>query len=157
MPLDSLRLNIKTILEGTAGIGRVHDYMRFTKRWSEMISEFKATDGKINSVQFARSTKVKRQRTIGEIEIAQIFNVNFIYGLNDADESEKTFQEIIDGADQAIEAYETTWIEDGITCHPDWGPMNGAIGLQVDSIDHRLFGDVLCHFAACRLCLVEVA
>jgi hypothetical protein len=96
------------------------------------------------------------QRTHGEIENAHVYTLNFIYGLNDGNATGKAFQTLLSDSDSAFADYEeSTWVMAGITSHPDWGPMANAVGMQIDNIDHRLFGNVLCHFAPCRICVVE--
>lgn len=153
---QSARLaEIKSILGGVSGIGTVHDYLRFARHWKDVLAYFKTAGGIINASMISRTSSASMQRTIGETERAHVFSIDSIYGLADASATEKTFQNLIEAQHAAFTAYEATWNLAGMTSHPDWGPMSGAVGLQIDLIDIRLFGDVLCHYAACRLCVVE--
>ncbi len=155
MSESALRAQIKSVLEGVSGIGPVHDYIRLLKRWNDFLSACKDGNDAINTVMFERSAYDKLQRTFGEIEKAHVYAINMIYGLNDAAATGRSFQALVEAVDAAFDSQEEIWNLSGITCHPDWGPMSGAVGLRVDVMDQRLFGDVLCHFAAGRLCLVE--
>lgn len=152
MSESAIRAKIKSVLEGVSGMGTVHDYMRLTKSWDTFLTMFKSGD-KINGWHFSRRAIATRQNTIGEKESAHIYQLRGYYGLKDDDASEKTFQALIDAVSAAFDDDETL----GDTCdtHPDWGPMTGAVGLQADIIEHRVFGTVLCHFFEGRLCAVE--
>lgn len=155
MALSERLAEVKIIVEGVSGIGMVHDYVRFAKRWKAVLDAFKTGGDIINATMISRASSSSIQRTVGEKERAHVFTIDSVYGLADANASEKTFQTLIESQYAAIEDYEGAWNLMGITSHPDWGPMSGAVGMQVDMIDIRLFGDILCHYAACRLCVVE--
>jgi hypothetical protein len=155
MALAARLSEIKTVLSAVSGIGTVHDYIRFARRWSTILDQFKKSD-RINATMISRTASASRQVTLGETERAHVFAVSSVYGLADASATEKTFQNLIDAQYAAFQAYELTWNLSGITSHPDWGPMSGAVGLQIDAIDIRLFGETLCHYAACRVCVVEI-
>jgi hypothetical protein len=155
MALDSIRNRIKTVLEGVAGIDIVHDYERFAKNWNEILTLFKTAEGTYHAWTISRKTSVQRQVTTCQIERCHIFVVRGIYGLNDEAGTEITFQDLIENVSAAFNQDETL----GNTCattHPDWGPMSGAVGLQIDEVGHRMFGNVLCHYAECRLGVIEI-
>jgi hypothetical protein len=112
------------------------------------------SDGKINGWTISRKRTATEQATMGEIERAHVFMIRGVYGLKDADATESTFQALIEDIQAAFEADDTL----GGACRtidPDWGPMSGAVGLQVDLVEPRMFGGVLCHYAECRLCAIE--
>lgn len=154
MTLAARAAEVKDVLESVGGIGIVHGYTRFARRWSEVLGAFRSGDI-INASMISRNTSVSRQISTDLVERAHILAINSVYGLNDDDASETTFQDLIEAQHAAFVAYEPTWSQADITSHPIWGPMSGAVGLQIDTIDIRLFGEVLCHYAACRICIVE--
>lgn len=155
MSESAINAGIKSVLDGVSAIANVHDYVRWAKSWGAFLDLIKdETNGKINGWMFSRRSTATRQATVGEIERAHVYVVRGYYGLADADESEKTFQGIVDDACDAFDDDQTL----GGACdtiHPDWGPMAGAVGLQVDIVEPRMFGSVLCHYFEGRLCALE--
>lgn len=149
----SISAALAAIINQVAGIGQVYTRDRYSPTWSKFVEDFKKGD-KINGCMITRKTTAKQQRTLGEVEKGHVFVLRFVYSLQDASDSEAEFQALIDLVEAAIDADETL---NGSceTTHPDWGPMAGAIGLQIDTIDFRQFGTVLCHYAECRVCACE--
>lgn len=150
----AIRAAIKSTLESVSGMGTVHDYVRWADNWGDFLSLFKTESNKINGWCFSRVKTPMLQRTIGEVERAYIYTLRGYYGLKDSDATEKTFQALIEAAQEAFLTDETL----GGACEttrPDSGPMNGAVGLQADIVEIRKFGTVLCHYFEGRLCAVE--
>jgi hypothetical protein len=152
---SDIRQQICAILGAVNGMGRVHEYQRFASDWSGVLAKFKDPDGRINAWTISRVSSATRQVTIGEVERAHVYGVTGIYGLQDDIASEIDFQALVERAWTAFNDDETL-NRACVTTHPDWGPMNGAVGLQIDKIEIRMFGNVLCHVADCRLCAVEL-
>lgn len=144
---------LQAIIASVDGMGQVHKRERFSPDWSTYLSRFEYR-GKINGCMFTRKSTVKRQRTLGEVEKCHVFIIRLFYGFQDDADSDAVFQTMVDQVATAVDADETL---NGTceTTHPDWGPMRGAVGLQVENIDIRQFGKVLCHYAECRLCACE--
>jgi hypothetical protein len=156
MALDDIREQIKTVLSGVSGIGTVHDYDRFNNDWSKFLTLFKDADGKINGVMFSRSACPKYQATQGEYEKAHIFTLRVFKGLNDADATGIEFDNHLEDIMEAFDPSDMETLNDTCrTINPDWGPMAGAMGMQLDIVDIRMFGNVLSHYAELRLCAVE--
>jgi len=155
MTESAINAGIKTVLDGVSSIANVHDYVRWSNSWGTFLALFKDTDNdKINGWAFSRKSTATQNVNIGEIEKAHVYVVRGYYGLKDEDASEKTFQGIVEDAQTAFFADETLG---GVcdTTRPDWGPMAGAVGLQIDIIEIRKFGTVLCHYFEGRLCAIE--
>lgn len=156
MSLSGILTAAKAEMEDVAGMGKVYAYERWAARWGDFLSLFKTTGNKINGWTLSRLATPQRQVTLGEKERAHIILFRGVYGLDDSAATETTFQ-------NQIEAMVETFNEDAnenlggacLTTHPDWGPMDGAVGLQVDKVEKRTFGTVLCHYAECRLCALE--
>jgi hypothetical protein len=142
------------IVEGVSGIGKVYTRDRYSNDWTKFLENFKSAAGKITGGMITRKVTAKQQRTIGEVERAHVFVIRLVYGLQDSGDSEAIFQTLVDAVLDAVDADETL----GGSCettHPDWGPMSGAVGLQIDTIEYRQFGTVLCHYAEGRICACE--
>ena len=155
MALSDIREQIKVILQGVPGIGVVHDYERLAIDMGKLINFFKDTDGRINGCMFVREKAPTRQQTMGEQEKAHIFVIRRFMGLRDADATGIIFDDHLEDLTAAFEGHETL-NDTCLTINPDWGPMESAVGLQLDTIEPRVFGNVLCHYAECRLCAIEV-
>jgi len=154
MSLAAIRERIKVILAGVDGIGVVHDYERWSPDWNKYLALYKDADGRINGCAFVREKWQEQQQTIGETETAHVFLFRRIMGLQDERATGIMFDDHLENMRAAFKGHETL---DGEcrTIDPDWGPMAGAVGLQGDVIEPRMFGNVLCHVAECRLCVIE--
>ena len=156
MSLTAIYTAIKTQMEAVSGMGKVYDYMRWSNNWGTFLTLFKTTGNIVNGWSFGRVSTAQRMESLGAIEQAHIILFRGVYGLDDSAATEKTFQSQIDAM---VTKFNLAANEDlggvCLTINPDWGPMDGAVGLQVDKVDHRLFGTVLCHYAECRLCCIE--
>ena len=150
----SIRARIKERLESVDGIGIVHDYERWAMNWNDILDKFKTPSNRYHGWMISRTQRTPKQSSVCGIEVAHTFRIRGIYALDDAAASEKTFQSLIDNISLAFDADETL---NGtcLTTHPDFGPLAGTAGLIVDQIDMRMFGNVLCHYAECRLGAVE--
>lgn len=152
--LKDIREQIKTILAAVPGIGVVHDYERFNKDWNKFLSLFQDSDGRINGCMFTREKCPKNQNTLGEYEKAHIFVFRFFMGLSDSEGTGVIFDDHLEDVESVFRDKET--LNDTCsTTHPQWGPMNGVVGIQLDLSENRMFGNVLCHYAEMRLCAIE--
>jgi len=154
MSLAAIREQIKVIMQSVPGIGIVHDYERWSNDWNKFLDRYKDVDGRINGCTFAREKRPKTQATIGETEKAHIFVIRRIMGLKDSEATGIIFDDHIEVLGDAFDDFDTL----NNTCrtiNPDWGPMTDAVGLQVEIIEPRMFGGILCHYAELRLCVIE--
>lgn len=150
MSLQDIREQIKVILTGVPGIGVVHDYERWSNDWNKFLAHYKDADGRINGCAFAREKWQERQSTLGETEVAHIFVLRRIMTIMDNQATGISFDDNLEAMREAFRDKKTL---NGacLTIDPYWGPMDGAVGLQGDVIEPRMFGGVLCHYAECRL------
>jgi len=145
---------IKTAMQTVSGIGTVHDRERYSNAWGDYLSLFQDSNKKINGATISRRNTVTQQVRTGQKDRCHIFVIRMIYGVQDSANSEAAFQAMVDKAIEAFDADETL----GGTCNTinlDWGPMAGAVGLQVDVVEIRKFGTVMCHVMEGRLCAEE--
>ncbi|MFA5423040.1 MAG: hypothetical protein WC374_04215 [Phycisphaerae bacterium] len=156
MSLASIREQIKVIVSGVSGIGVVHDHERFSNDWNKFLSLFKDKDGKINGCMFHREKCPKNQNTQGEYEKAHVFVCRKFMGLKDDEDTGTAFDEHLENVMDAFDTDAAETLNDACrTINPDWGPMSGAMGMQLDVSEIRMFGGVLCHYAELRLCAIE--
>lgn len=158
MSLTLIRAEIKTILEGVTGIGIVHNYERLSIDATKFLTLFKDTKtGKINGCMFRREKFTRQHGMGGRVAIAHVFVLRRFTGLQDADATDISFDDV---NELIADAFDTEAAEDlngkCDTIHPDFGPMSGAAGIQLDISEPRMFGNVLCHYAEMRLCAVEI-
>jgi hypothetical protein len=137
-----------------SGIGVVHDYERWSNDWNKFLDHFKDADGKINGCTIAREKRPKMQATMGETEKAHVFVIRRIMGLQDDKATGIVFDDHLEVLGDAFNGNETL-NETCRTINPDWGPMTDAVGLQIELVEIRMFGGILCHYAECRLCAIE--
>lgn len=140
MRLTSIREQIKAILEGVSGIGVVHDYQRWSATWEKFLDHFKDPDGKINGWVFTREKTPATCESATHESRVHSFKIRGYYGLKDEDATELTFQDLIENISAAFRAKRTL-----NSTAEDSGPF------QVDLVEPRLFGSVLCHY--CELTL----
>jgi hypothetical protein len=155
MSLPQIREQIKVILAGVSGIGVVHDYDRLAIDYNKMLNLFKDADGRINTVMFRREKMAKRTITLGQNkERIHVFVIKVIMGLNDAQATGITFDDLLAAIEKAFNPHPTL----NGTCRAlfsDWGPLAGVSGAQIDISEDRLFAGVLCHYGELRLPVVE--
>jgi hypothetical protein len=154
MAYSTILANIKSTVEGVSGIGKVYDYERWAANWGTVLALFKTSNNIIHGWTISRIAFFRQSKSIGDPEIAHIFRIRGVYGLDDSAAAEKTFQGIVNLVADAFDA-NMTLSGACLTLAADWGPMANQVGLQVPGIDVRAFGNVLCHHADCRLCALE--
>ena len=144
MNFAAAREQVKIILEGVDDIGQVHDYRRHTDKWAE-IRNGKTWTKKMqfHVWEITRDSMEEDISTIGnsggfEPLYTDIHNILVIghLALNDDDESEKQFQDLIDNIVAAFRKPETTLLNDVALLPSE---------MQVEIIAHEMFGGVLCH------------
>lgn len=140
---STLRTQLKNILSGITGVGKVHDYERFSADTAKFLSFFKdATSGKIFGWEITREG-VKHERITQKIKATHSFVVKGYYGLKDDAATEKTFNAVVSLIGQAF-------IDTKIP-----GSQGHSLP-QVSNIGARSFGGVLCHYAEIRLDVSEI-
>ena len=103
MALQEIRNEIKTLLESVDGIGKVHDFERWTVDWKKFLEFFKTADNKINGWVITRSESRESEHAAGAVNIrSHTFLIKGYYGLKDSLESEKIFQDLIENICSAL-------------------------------------------------------
>jgi hypothetical protein len=156
MSVPAIREQINVILSGVPGIGVLHDRERFANEWGKFLNLFKDADGRINGCMFSRESRRRVQTTMGETEKAHVFVVRRFLAVKDSDETGIIFDDHLEVLADAFDGDDNETLNGTCrTINPDWGPMEGAIGLQIEISELRMVGTVLCHYAECKLCVIE--
>lgn len=138
---------IKALLETVSGIGIVHKSQRLTTDWTSFVKQFVDDDGFINGWTISRRTSPETYKTNTQAERKYTFVIRGFRGVQDAAEphSELVFQELVEAVCDVFRAdYDL-----GEACE-----FHGP--LQVNVVDYRMFGGVLCHYAEAELTAQEL-
>lgn len=143
MSLEAIREQIKTILSGVSGIGVVHDYERWAADWTSYLELFSVEDEigtRINGWEITRKKTPSKTASTTHDSRSHTFLIRGIYGLKDSDATEITFQQLIEDVCAAFRSnYQLNSTADNTE------------SVQVDLVENRVFGNVLCHY--CELSL----
>jgi len=145
MSLSSIRVALKTLVEGVSGMGIVHDYERHAKDWATYLSFYKKPGTSvINGWQIIRRSTREEEHAATQTYRFHTFVINGFYSLDDSVASEKTFQDL-------IESICTVVRQDA--------DLGGAVfhvtPPTVVVVEQRTFGDVLCHYCELNLQIEE--
>lgn len=146
MALSDIRAAIAPIIAGVSGVEIVYNYNRRTADWRKFIELFKTSSGKINGWMFSRvKTPAKRSPT-PYVTRDHMFLLRGIYGVRDADASALVFDDQVEAVQSAFDSLHN---------------LNGCSGVklagpaEVEILEDRVFGSVLCHYARIALPVSE--
>ncbi len=138
-----IRAGIKAALAGVTGIGQVHDYERWSVDPAKFLSLFQDSASKrIFGWEITR-TGVKVEKPTQKFKVTHTFVLKGYYGVQDAAASEKLFNSV-------IEAIVLKFISNTLA------GTQGIVVPQVGTIEFRMFGNVLCHYAEIKLDVAEI-
>jgi len=144
MAESTIRAAIASILGAVTNIGKVHDRERWSTDWSKFIAFFKT---RISGADQIRGWEIGRRAPIsetGDDTRTHTYSIKGYLGVDDGAQSEKTFSALIEDVAAAFRTNKT---------------LNGAaLGhdfIQVETLDTRSFGGVLCHYAELTLTVYE--
>jgi hypothetical protein len=150
MGLAAIRTQLKTVLEGVANIGIIHDYERWAAEWSTVLETFKVT---IQGEDRIQAWTITRETTPAvdldtERELRRHLMVMRGYrALDDSVGSEKEFQDLIETVCTALRGQRAGGLGGLVT---ELGPA------QVRVVEHRLLASVLVHYAEITMQAEEV-
>jgi len=143
MGLAEIRTEIKNILLSIDGIGIVHDYYRWSVDWKSFLELFKA-NGYIKGWMITRESTREERETMPQSRRIHTFKIWGVMGHNDAQATEKTFQDLVESICDTFRSNNT---------------LNGQAfdsdPIQVTLIENRMFGKVLAHVAELTLNVLE--
>ena len=95
MSYPIIKTQIKTILETVSGIGIVHDYERLSVR-EEIFVNFFISNITLNGWMITRRSREEDREALGRYVLMNDFLIIGLYGLDDTNKSEDTFNDIIE-------------------------------------------------------------
>jgi len=151
MSESAIRAAIYTVLRAVEDIGKVYDYERWTSDWTTFINLFKTTisnEDRILGWEISRRSVGEKQAVIKAGSQAHeddhLFIIRGYMAVNDASETEKTFNQLIENIRTAFRENKN---------------LNGACErhgrIQAPIIEFRTFGGVLCHYTELNLTVYE--
>jgi len=156
------RAAIKTVLDGVANMGKVHDYERFADDWEALQTMYQADIAGVSQLRgWSISLEDMSQEqltfgppgTAGTDEVSYGYRIRGYMAVSDEDASEKTFVTLALTAKQALDdaaALHSSRLDQG-AAGEFYGPPCPAARW-----DFRTFGDVLVHYAEIEILVKEV-
>lgn len=145
-----IRAAILAKLQGVTGIGKVHDYERFAANEKDFQTLYlDAATTRINGWNFYRVSTREMDIGIGEVRRLHAWRFTGYRGLDDADATGKSFDNLAESIATAFRADRT--LGGLIDDNKDLSAAEGESGIQIDGIEPALFAGVLCHRAQLSL------
>ena len=141
-----IRAGLKTVIETVANVGTVHDYERTAGYAGDMHDAgmflYTATSpDSIRGWQIHLASTTDQSSDLGQNEITHSWQIDAVWQVDDANASEKTFDDTIELVRTAFRADDTLG---GVVASLVVGDIAGA---QVPEHDIAEFAGVLCHVA----------
>ncbi|PKN46762.1 MAG: hypothetical protein CVU59_05030 [Deltaproteobacteria bacterium HGW-Deltaproteobacteria-17] len=145
MSESAIRQKIFETLSAVPNVGKVHDFERWAVDWGKFIEFFKHSSGRILGWEICRAGMQSEKIDVIEEDRTHGFVIKGYMAVKDADATEKLFNAHIEAICDAFKGNHTL----GGVCL-DAGPV------QVEVIDTRMFGSVLCHYAELKIPVNEI-
>jgi len=129
-----IRAAIKSVMESVPGVGAVYDYLRWTADPATYEALF-VSGGHVRFWTISRASVDDARRYTEQVDEVHTVVLRGYLGLDDASASEKTFQDLVDSVRAALRENYTL----GGAAWNSGPEMHTAV-------EHRQFGDVLCHY-----------
>jgi len=141
---------IQSMLSGINGIGIVHNYERYAKREADFQAFYKdTTNNRILGWNFSRVSTAELDLDNGGVRRVYTWRIRGFMSIDDADASERTFQELIETICSTFRTNPTLGLQDTET--KNLAQEDGPAGIQVDAVEPVMFAGVLCHRATLTL------
>lgn len=139
------RAGIYNTLAAVTDIGQVYDYERWAPTWDAFIDLFKTTtvgDPHIRGWEISQKAPVSEDRTSVKM---RTYSIKGYMSVNDAAATEKTFATLIDAVAAAFRSDQSLG-----------GMAHGHDFIQVDVMETRMFGSVMCHYAELSIVVYDL-
>lgn len=147
---STIAADIKTKLEGISGTGIIHAYERQTVAQGKFIDLFKDSTGKICGWEITR--RAAPETYTGPTNRHHQLLLHGYQGLQDAAASASAFQDL---CDDICDLFRDANAPTGATWQYRNGLEPGKTPVQLELIDDRMFGNVLCHHAVISITITE--
>jgi hypothetical protein len=141
----AVRQQIYAIISAVPNVGKVYDYERWCADLGQFILLFKDASGKILGWEVSRTACGAVSINSAEDEDRHEYTIRGYMGVQDADQTEKKFNERIEALRAA---FRRNFSLDG-TCEL-------ALPATVPLIETRTFGSVLCHYCEIKPTVQEI-
>lgn len=149
MSESAIRAAIYSAVSGVTDVGKVYDYERYSKEWGDFLDLFQTTIGGTSQIRGwmigyrgIPESVGGRFTTPNRISRKHSFNILGVMGIDDSEESEKTFAALAEDVCDALDSDAT---------------INAFAGVSLAtlSFDPRPFAGVLVHAAVIVLEVTE--
>jgi hypothetical protein len=147
MSYSSILALLKTQLEAVTGIGKVHDYFRYSESLQKEAHDLFISGGIFHTWMITRVSFDPEAQTSFLVERAHAFDFWGFYQVNDSEASEKTFQALCDTICDKFD-------DDGNVVLSDSVDQPARAQLLNFDIEVKFMG-VLCHRAQIRITAYE--
>ena len=138
-----IRTQLKTTLQGVAGIGVVHDHQRWVIEAANFKTAF-VTGGRINAWMITRYQSTEIEEAAQQNYRTHQVRIIGIYALDDSDGTEKVFSDLLEDICDTLRADNTLN-----------GTAESSTPPQVTSDAHTKFGGASCHYGEITLGIRE--
>lgn len=150
-----IRAAIKAKLEAVSGIGKVNDYERFAREQSRLKTLYVDQPGtaaaRVKGWFVALRSTEEISPGNGRYQVTHGWEIRGYMSLDDADESEKLFDDLIEAVRDAFRTDEDLGALVSSTNLGEGDDQPGPSGVQLEEKLPVLFCDVLCHSARLKL------
>ena len=139
MSLAAINAALAEVLASVGGIGQVHadePYAATAKQFRDFFGVGRGSAQYIHGWTIARQSTEEHYLTNLEVERTHRCVLRGVYSVNTTQHSEAVFQAVVEAICTAFRSL-----------HDLQGQAELKYPLQVDLVEHRLFGDILCHYA----------
>ena len=149
MAYNDLRVAIKALLDGVTDIGVTHTRERWSDTWPSFLSLFKTQvngEDQIRGWTISRTSKVMTVSGASReasVNYTEEFLIRGFLGFSDADDTDGTFQALVDTIVTALNGDKNLSDAAGVVDY-------GAVPVEVRILDLRMFGRVMCHYTEMR-------
>lgn len=147
---SAIAADIKTKLEGISGTGIIHAYERQAVDQAKFIALFKDSTGKICGWEITR--RAAPEGYTGPVNRHHQMLIQGYMGLQDAAASATAFQDL---CDTICDLFRDTAPATPAGWEYRNGLEPGKTPVQLELIDDRMFGNVLCHHAVISITITE--
>lgn len=155
MSLQSVRDQIKAIIQQADPDSLVHDYERWTNQPDSLLTLFKPEDETHLRAWIFKPASIAEFHYTQDSNLAvYVFLFRFVYSAVDSEATEKTASQIIEAVRAAFRA-DLTLNNQQVNTSIEEGPLQGLAGLQLDKLDLITLGNVMCHYGELRLAVQE--
>ncbi len=134
MSWANIRTQLKTTVEGVAGIGVVHDYQRWTVEADDFDTVF-VTGGRVNAWMITRDRSTEEHEASNQDYRAHHVRIFGVYSLDDSDATEKTFSDLMELICDELRG------DNDVS-----GNAESSTPAEVVRDDHTTLSGTLCHF-----------